>query len=138
VSDRPAALPNGRTQARRIITAQVVVTALLAATFLVLDGTDSAAAALVGGLINVVANLYFARRLYGGARGRRIKSAIETVLGFYVGEVVKLFITLALFALALGVFKLSFLPLFGAFVATLLVFWLALAPGFNRLFGDRA
>ena len=129
---------NGRRQARRIIGAQCAVTVLAAALFFVFAGTAAGLAALVGGSINVVANLYFAHRLYGGARGRRIGSAIETVLGFYVGEVVKLFITLALFAVAIGVFKLSFLPLFTAFVATLLVFWLALAPGFNRLFGDRA
>jgi ATP synthase protein I len=129
---------NGRRQALRIIWAQVAVTALVSVLFLLFAGTAAALAALVGGLINVVANLYFAHRLYGGARGRRIKSAVEMVLEFYVGEVVKLFITLALFALAIGVFKLSFLPLFTAFVATLLVFWLALAPGFNRLFGDRA
>ena len=125
----------GRLQARRIILAQVVVTALTSLLFAIFSGAVDAVAALVGGLINVLANLYFARRLYGG---RRIKSAAETALGFYVGEVVKLFITLALFALAIGVFKLSFLPLFTTFVATLLVFWLALAPGFNRLFGDRA
>jgi ATP synthase protein I len=126
---------HGRRQARRIIVAQLALTGFIAALYAIGSGRSDSLAALVGGLINVVANLYFAHRLYGG---RRIKSAIETVLGFYVGEVVKLFITLALLALAVGVFKLAFLPLFIAFVATLLVFWLALAPGFNRLFGDRA
>jgi ATP synthase protein I len=127
---------NGARQARRILRAQIAVTAFVSVLFWTFSGTSDALAALVGGAINVLANGYFAHRLYAG---RRIKSAIETVLGFYVGEVVKLFITLALLALAIGVFKLAFLPLFTAFVATLLVFWLALAPGFKKFFiGDRA
>lgn len=135
MSTPDGAIGRGRRQARRIIFTQLAVTGFIAVLYAIGSGRGDAVAALVGGLINVVANLYFARRLYGG---RRIKSAIETVMGFYVGEVVKLFITLALLALAIGVFKLAFLPLFASFVATLLVFWLALAPGFNRMFGARA
>jgi ATP synthase protein I len=109
---------------------------VIALVFAVASSAEAAGAALVGGSINVVANLYFARALYRGVLANdRLPSATETVLRFYVGEFVKLFVTVALLALAIGVFKLSFLPLFTAFVSTLAVFWLALSAPFQRLLG---
>jgi ATP synthase protein I len=125
---------DGRAGARRIIFAQLLVTLLSSLGFAVMSGRAAGTAALIGGLINVAANLSFARTLY---RGQKVVSAGETILRFYVGEFVKLFVTVALLALAIGVFKLAFLPLFATFVATLLVFWLALSPQFNRFFGSR-
>ncbi len=83
----------------------------------------------------MVANLFFIRRWFAM---HGVDSPIHRVLGFYVAEVVKLFITVALLALAIGVFKLALLPLFTAFIATLMVFWLALSPGFWKLVGGRS
>jgi ATP synthase protein I len=128
---------SGRKQAQRIVVTQLGVTIVIALGFMLMSGVAAAIAALTGGMINVVANFYFARKLYGGARAR-VTSAVETVLRFYVGEFVKLFVTLALLALAIGVFKLSFIPLFTAFVATLAVFLFALTPRFHKLFGGAA
>lgn len=118
----PDTQAGGRRQARGIILAQVAVTGSISVLFAVGSGWLEGLAALVGGATNVVANLYFARRLYAGPR---VKTTTESILGFFVGEVVKLFIVAALLTLAIAVFKLPFLPLFVALVATLMTFWLA-------------
>lgn len=138
-SNAGSAGSQARKIARKIVWAQLVVTVLVALGFGVASGSTGGlsefGAALTGGLINVVANLLFIRRWFATYG---IESPAQRVLGFYVAEVAKLLMTVTLLALAIGVFKLSFLPLFVAFVATLLVFWLALSPRFWNLVGGRS
>src|SRR6185436_9815095 len=110
-----------RTQARKIVWAQLVVTILVSLGFWTFVGQMAGISAFAGGMINVVANLLFVRSWFASYG---TESPIQRVLGFYVAEVVKLLVTVALLALAIGFFKFSFLPLFVAFVATLAVFWL--------------
>jgi ATP synthase protein I len=131
---------HGRTQARKVIWTQLAVTALASLGFWIFSGPAAGVAALAGGMINVVANLFFVRRWFAadGVESPTVVSPTQRVLGFYVAEVVKLFITVALLALAIGVLKLSFMPLFVTFVATLMVFWLALSPQFWKLVGGRS
>ncbi len=138
-SDQSSSLRRTRIQARRnagrVVWTQLAVTILVSLGFWMFSGLSAGKSALAGGLINVAANLMFLRSWFAtyGA-----ESPTQRVLGFYVAEVVKLFLTVALLALALGVLKLSFLPLFVTFVATLLVFWLALSPRFWTLVGGRS
>ncbi len=129
--------PGGRAraQARKVVWVQLIVTAMTSLGFGIFSEPIAGVSALAGGLINVVANLYFIRSWF---TGYRVESPTQRALGFYVAEVAKLFITLALLVLAIGMFKLSFVPLFVTFVATLSVFWLALSPRFWNLVGGRS
>jgi hypothetical protein len=54
---------------------------------------------------------------------------------FYVGEAAKLAVTVALFVLVFVTMKVSFAALFGAYIATLFVYWVALANALPPLGG---
>jgi len=87
-------------------------------------GSAMAIAVFAGGLINVIANLYFAFHVFRGG----VRAAPSVLRGFYLAEVVKLLLTAALFAVALAVLKLAPLPLLLGFAVTLAGYWLALLP----------
>jgi ATP synthase protein I len=56
---------------------------------------------------------------------------------FYVGEAAKLGVTIVLFALVLKFVKVSGGALFGAYAATFLVYWMALANALPPLLGGK-
>jgi F0F1-type ATP synthase assembly protein I len=64
-----------------------------------------------------------------GAPAERVARA------FYVGEATKLAVTVALFVLVFVTMKVSFAALFGAYIATLFVYWIALANALPPLAG---
>lgn len=113
----------------RIVRTQLAVTIAVALVVLALAGLESAYSALAGGLISVIANFYFAMQMFAGAG----KSPRQLVAAFYVGEAVKILITVALFVFVIKVLNVLFLPLFITYVITLLVYWFALLPA---LFGS--
>lgn len=114
----------GKSTAYRIVLAQLAV-ALLAGFFAyVAAGAAAGIAALAGGLINVVANLYFAAKVFG----RGVRPASEVLRSFYGAEAVKIVITGALFFITVAVWHLEFLPLLAGFMVTFAVYWLALLP----------
>ena len=98
---------------------------VLAAVCLAAWGISTAVAALAGGVIGVVTNLYVALRVFGNGA---VRSAQKVLQRFYAAEAVKFALTLGLFALGIGVLKLNALPLLGGYGLTLVVYWLALLP----------
>jgi ATP synthase protein I len=81
----------------------------------------SAFSAFTGGLISVLSNSYLAGRLsLGGGTPVRILSA------FYLGELVKVIVTVVLFLFAIVVLHVEVLYTVLAYMATLPVYWLAL------------
>lgn len=88
-------------------------------------GWSTAGAAFTGAAIGVATNLYMAVRIFGGAAVRPAQQALQR---FYSAEVVKIGMTVGLFALAIGVFRVAFLPLISGYSLTLMVYWLALLP----------
>ena len=111
--------------AYRIVLAQLGLALALAAVSLAAWGASTAAAALAGGVIGVVTNLYVARRVFGNGA---VRSAQQVLQRLYAAEAVKFALTLGLFALGIGVLKLNALPLLGGYGLTLVVYWLALLP----------
>lgn len=114
----------GKASAYRIVLTQLVLA--LVSGLLAWAAMDHAIAIAVvaGGLINVIANLYFALHVFHGG----VRPADAVMRSFYVAEATKLFLTAALFALALAVLKLAPVPLLAGFVVTLAGYWLALLP----------
>jgi len=80
----------------RIIVAQLVASALIAVIFLVFSNVVAAYSILIGGLVSVVANGYFAVQAF---RFRGARNADKVVKSFMKGEMGKIAITLAMFAL---------------------------------------
>lgn len=115
------------TGARRIalqlVLLQAAATSVVAGLFLFFSGAPTAQSALLGGGIGVMATLAMvvvAFRPVGGDPKRIAR-------GFYRGEAVKLGVTVLLFALALKFFAIAAAPFFVAYIATFLVYWIALA-----------
>ena len=114
----------GITTAYRIVLAQFVLALVAGIIAWGAMGSSIGVGVVAGGLINAIANLYFALHVFRGG----VRTAPSVLRGFYVAEVVKLLLTAALFALALTVFKLEALPLLTGFIVTLAGYWLMLLP----------
>ncbi|WP_022950172.1 ATP synthase subunit I [Methylohalobius crimeensis] len=106
----------------RILYMQAAVLAVVFLGVLAGFGWQAAKSAALGGMIALIPNAYFALRI-SRSEG---KSPRQVVRGFYLGEIVKLALTAALFFLVLRLPGIVFLPLFAGFVAVLGVFWFAL------------
>ena len=111
--------------AYRIVLAQLGIALVFAAVCLVAWGRSTSVAALAGGAIGVVTNLYVARRVFGNGA---VRPAQQVLRRFYAAEAMKFALTLGLFALGIGVLKLNALPLLGGYGLTLVVYRLALLP----------
>jgi ATP synthase protein I len=115
-----------------VVLGQVVVTVVAAAICLAVWGRIAGLSALMGGGISVVASGVLAIIGFSAPAG----AAAETIARkFYVGEAAKLAITVALFVVAFVTMKVSFAALFGAYIATLFVYWIALANALPPLAG---
>ena len=108
--------------ARRFLICQLSVTVLIAAIAIPLSGATAAISALLGGLVSIIPNAYFARKLfqYQGAR-----AAKQIVNSFYIGEALKMGLTIALFILVFKLFHIIPLVFFSVFIVVQMVFWLA-------------
>lgn len=99
----------------RAILAQLAAAVLLAAGSLLLSGAVAGYSTLLGGLTSALPNGYFAWRAF---RHRGARSAGRAVRSLMRGEMVKLAMTLALFALVFGLIReLHHLALIAGFAA---------------------
>ena len=62
--------------------------------------------------------------------------ADQVAKSFYVGEAMKLAVTVAAFVAVFMTMKVSFAALFGTYIATLFVYWIALANALPPLAGN--
>ncbi len=107
----------------RIIAAQVTVVCLAALMALVLGDGRAAMSAVVGGGIALVTTGVFALKVFSARPG---SSAARVAAAFVMGEVIKLGLTVVLFAAAIIWLDVSFLVLILSYAATLLAYWLTL------------
>jgi ATP synthase protein I len=106
-----------------IVGLQLAVTVLASLVAALVGGRYAAWSALAGGLINVVASLYMALKLFSGGPG----IGPQQWLGrFLIGEALKFVITVALFVFAMVVLRAAFLPLILAYIATYVAYWIGL------------
>ncbi len=113
---------------RKIIAIQLLVTLLIAVISLLLGGVHAAYSAVVGGGISTIVTLYFASKVFSARIG---SPAANIARAFYIGEVVKLLLTILLLSIALLWLHVSPLPLLLAYMAALLAYWLALPFTFH-------
>ncbi len=108
---------------KRVLQLQMLTVLLVVAGAWALGGDKQGISALLGGLIGFLPNLVFAF-LFG--RRDPGKSANQVVRAFYVGEGLKLGLTVLLFMIVFQLPGIAALPLFIAFVAVMAVFWFSL------------
>lgn len=125
-------LPQARRLAMSVVLGQVAVTVVVAIICFAVWGRIPGLSALVGGGISAVASAALVFIGFGSPAGA---PAERVARSFYVGEGVKLAVTVALFVVAFVTLKVSFAALFGAYIATLFVYWIALANALPPLAG---
>jgi ATP synthase protein I len=113
-----------RRHALLVVAAQVAISAVVAVLCGALIGLTAAGSALAGGGIGVAGSLVQVLSAFRrSARG----DAKAIARGFYRGEAWKVAVTVLLFVLAFKRLHLSPGPLFTAYVATYIAYWVALA-----------
>jgi len=111
---------------------QVVITIVAAALCFAVWGRVAGVSALVGGGISALASLALVLIGFASKAG----SSPDTIArSFYVGEATKLGVTVVLFVVAFTTLTVSFAALFGTYIATLFVYWVALANALPPLGG---
>ena len=118
--------------AYRLILIQMLLVAVVTASWWIFSLSSHALDALLGGLIGVAAQLSAVILL----RATPQKDAQRFLGRLYLAEAVKLTVTAGLFALLFITVKIDIAPVISGFGATLLAYWIGLAthkPG-NRLF----
>jgi len=124
------AIAISRRAAFRIVGGQVLMTVFLAAACLGWGTQEWAYSAAVGGLICAIPGAYLAARMFRGGRDR---TPVRVLWSFYLNEVVKIALTVVMFAVAILYLDLNLLVMFLAYVAVTMVYWFALlAPDGRR------
>lgn len=112
-----------------VIGLQVAVSVVAAGLFLYFAGPVAAKSALIGGAIGFIPGAFYAIRILRSRNG----SPQRMLRAHYAGEFGKLALTAMLFGATFAwVKEVSVLPLFAAYIATLLVYWAALLM-FSRI-----
>jgi ATP synthase protein I len=117
-----------RRQGLWVVVGQVLVALGGALICFATRGQLASISALIGGGIGAAATLV---QVVFGLRSSAGQTPQAVVRGFYRGSAMKLAVTVLLFALALRGRHLAAAPLFVTYVATFLVYWLALARTFR-------
>ena len=125
-------LPQARRLAMSVVLGQVAVTVVAAAICFAVWGRVPGLSALAGGGISAIASAALVLIGFSSPAGA---PADRVARSFYVGEGVKLAVTVASFIVMFLTMKVSFVALFGAYIATLFVYWIALANALPPLAG---
>jgi ATP synthase protein I len=120
-----------RAQLGRIIGLQIAVSVVIAVACLAFYGVNAAVSAFLGGAIGFVGSFAYAWRIarqhVRGTSGAGEADPKALMRAHFVGEAQKLALTVILFAAVLVLYKgVATLPLLLTFIATLVVYWVAL------------
>lgn len=105
---------------------QIVLTGIVAAGAGWLGGSASGLSAATGGSIGIIAGTYQALRMF---RVDASQDPSGFMRGVYVGEVVKILLTVALTIAAIRILNVEMLPFMIGYIAIYIVYWVALKTG---------
>jgi ATP synthase protein I len=128
-------LPNPRRLALSVVLGQAAVTLVCALVSFCVADAQAAISALLGGGISSVASLAMALVGFGKEATTDPQRAVRA---FFVGEAAKVTVVIVLFVVVLKTMRVVPLAMLGAYIATFLVFWVALANALPSLGGSRS
>lgn len=107
---------------KRLLMAQFVISLTIALGLLFTRGQMAASSAMLGGLVAIIPSAIFAKKLFQhqGARAAR-----QIVKSFYIGEALKISISVVLFALIFKFFQITPLAFFSTYIVVVFSCWLA-------------
>ncbi len=108
--------------AQRLLICQLGITILLAIICLLLSGATAAISAILGGLVSILPNAFFAITMF---RHQGARAAKKIVSSFYKGEALKLALTIIMFTLVFKYFTINPLVFFVVYIVAQMVFWFA-------------
>ncbi len=116
-------LPAAKRLAFGVVRGQAAVTAAAALLGYALGGFHVGLSAALGGAIGTIASLGMALVAFGG----KAASPARILATFYAGEIVKVALAIVSFILVLKLTGAAPLPMFAAYIATFVVYWIVLA-----------
>lgn len=123
-----------RRLALRVVLGQLAVTLFVALVSLWLGGARAGVSALMGGGISAAASGVMALVAFGA----HAQGSVYRVMGaFLLGEVAKLVVIITLFVVVLRSMTVSPGAWFAAYLATFVVYWIALASALPSISGRR-
>lgn len=125
-------LPLARRLAFSVVLGQAAVTLLCALAGWLIADPNAAFSAALGGGISTLASLAMALLGFGDHSTPGPQRALRA---FFVGETAKIAVVIVLFVVVLKSMKVAPLAMLGTYVATFLVFWVALANALPPLGG---
>jgi ATP synthase protein I len=108
--------------AKRLLTCQVLLTAVVSILIVAMYGLSAGKSAALGGLVSIIPNAYFAWVVF---RFQGAKSARKIVNSLYKGEAVKLLLTFVLFGLVFAYVPIKPLAFFLTYIVVQMVYWFA-------------
>lgn len=115
-----------RRQALRMIGLQVLATLVLAALYAATSGSKAGLSALAGGGVGVLATAYMAFAVLRHGLG---SPALRVMMGFVVGWLIKVLMTIGLLIAVFRAPGLQPLPVLVAYVTSFIVYWGAALKG---------
>lgn len=109
-------------QVNKVVLVQSSIVLLLAIVFFLISNHRAALAVLCGGLVNVLPGYFYAARLFANVSPQAI---MRIMCIFYIGEVLKLIISIGMFIVLLMIFKFPLLPYFLGYLVAALAFCVA-------------
>jgi len=107
---------------------QVLLTGMVAGGAFWLGGSSAALSAAIGGSIGIIAGLYQALRMFRVDASRDPEGFMR---GVYIGEAVKIVLTVALMIAAIRGLGVEMLPFMIGYIAIYSVYWIALKTGLS-------
>ena len=110
----------GRKSAYKLVIIQAAIVGVTSILLFALWGFQYGLSAFAGGVIAVLPNFVFATLAFSHAGA---SASGKVVQAFFLGEAVKLLLTIVLFAIAFGLLDMVFAPLFATYALGILVPW---------------
>jgi len=122
-------LPNPRRLALAVALGQAAVALIAALLCWVIADSRAALSAALGGGISSAASLVMALLSFGKEAAT---DPLRAIRAFFVGEAAKVTVVIVLFVVVLKTMRVVPLAMLGAYIATFIVFWVALAKGLSE------
>ncbi|WP_298624170.1 F0F1 ATP synthase subunit I [uncultured Legionella sp.] len=106
----------------RLWLVQLSITIVLAALCAIVFNINAASSALLGGLVCIIPNAYFASKLF---KHQGARAAKQIVSSFYKGEAAKIILSICLFTAVFILFKITPLAFFTSYILVLMTHWFA-------------
>lgn len=107
---------------QRLWLLQMAITLIVTAVCALTRNANAAISALLGGLVCIIPNAYFASKLFKHQGARAAKQIVNS---FYKGEALKIVMSVFLFTVVFGLFRITPLAFFVSYILILMSHWFA-------------